>query len=143
MIDAATQERFWRKVDRRGDSACWPWMACKNRKGYGHFTLTGGKHIGAHRASFLIAGGEIPPGLTLDHLCRNPACVNPAHLEPVTTQENTLRGLSYPTHCKRGHLLAGENAKPRAGSEKQRACRQCGNLRTAKWRAKKKDASNG
>lgn len=83
------EERFWPKVDRRGDSECWPWLAYLNRNGYGQFV--GGGEVLAHRFAYVLLVGPIPTGLTLDHLCFNPGCVNPAHLEPVTRSENAKR----------------------------------------------------
>ena len=62
-----------------------------------------------HRAIYEKFVGPIPDGLTIDHLCRNRLCVNPAHLEPVTLAANVLRGESLPaknarkTHCPKGH----------------------------------------
>jgi hypothetical protein len=74
--------------------------------------------------------------LTLDHLCRNKACVNPAHLEPVTNRENVLRGVGLSaenarkTHCKRGHPLSGDNVVVSKGGRKRR-CVACERLRDA------------
>jgi hypothetical protein len=70
-------------------TGCWEWVAAKSRSGYGYL---GRKR--AHRAVYSLYRGSIPDGLVLDHLCRNTCCVNPDHLEPVTTAENTRRGLS-------------------------------------------------
>lgn len=90
-------------------------MGRKNDKhGYGrigHFD----KNFLTHRLSFEYFNGPIEPGLHLDHLCRNPSCCNPSHLEPVTNQENQMRGLSpwainaRKTHCKRGHEFTEAN----------------------------------
>ena len=73
--------------------------------------------------------GPIPEGLTLDHLCRVRACVNPAHLEPVTLRENTLRSPSAPTainarktECLRGHAFTPENTWVHRS---RRCCREC------------------
>jgi len=76
--------------------ACWIWQGAKNDRGYGQIRMHG-KAIYAHRAMYEIHVGPIAKGLELDHLCREPACVNPAHLEPVTHRENIRRGLNCKT----------------------------------------------
>lgn len=110
------------------DSDCWDWQATLDRHGYGTFYLAG-RNVPAHRASFLLHGHTIPLGLELDHLCRNRACVNPSHLEPVTRRVNTLRG-EAPTasawregRCKNGHPRTPENTYVR--NERSRQCRIC------------------
>ena len=72
------------------------WTASRNYRGYGQVKIRG-KMVGAHRVSFLWHHGEIPDGLELDHLCRNTACVNPSHLEPVTGTENKRRSIEVIT----------------------------------------------
>lgn len=82
-------DRFWDKVNKTDD--CWLWLGARHNQGYGHFRLNG-KIEKAHRVSYRFVVGDIPKGLQLDHLCKNVACVNPYHLEPVTNRENTSRG---------------------------------------------------
>lgn len=131
------RERFEAKYIPVTESGCWIWIGYIDksiRGGYGRFALNG-RAKRAHRVAYELYRGEIPAGMTLDHLCRVRCCVNPDHLEVVTMDENRSRGMSPSAqharraHCLRGHLLTAENTWMR--SDGGRRCRQC-----------KRDASN-
>jgi hypothetical protein len=111
------------KIDFSPD--CWLWMGAVQSRGYGSVVI-GGKGWLAHRAVYTYLVGDIPDGLTLDHLCLVKRCVNPNHLEPVTAVENKRRQTAAQTHCKRGHWLAGDNL--RINGNGHRSCRQCATL---------------
>jgi hypothetical protein len=72
------------------DGHCWLWTGGHNADGYGKFQFCG-RGTPAHRVAYMHWKGEIPFGYVVDHLCSNPRCVNPEHLEPVTHQENIAR----------------------------------------------------
>lgn len=74
------------------ETGCWIWQRARDGKGYGLTKCGGRKNCRAHRISYERHRGPIPEGMDLDHLCRNPPCVNPDHLEPVTHAENIRRG---------------------------------------------------
>jgi hypothetical protein len=123
-------DRFWAKVDRRAPDECWPWLASTLPSGYGQIRR-GSTTAYAHRVAYELERGPIPYGLVLDHHCRTPACVNPAHLEPVTHRENCARGmapgqiLARAGVCKRGHQL-----RPgRHPCGKRHACLECRRIR--------------
>src|SRR5215213_157251 len=70
---ATEADRFWAKVN--ADGVCWEWSASTAGGGYGWF-LTPEGSVPAHRWTWEHLVGPIPEGLQLDHLCRNPPCVN-------------------------------------------------------------------
>jgi len=103
--DERLPPRFWAKVriasvpaHRPDLGPCWEWTACRDRCGYGRFSI-GSRRDGnrrlvqAHRFVYETLIGPIPGGLESDHLCRNYPCVNAAHLEPVTHTLNVQRGI--------------------------------------------------
>jgi len=122
-------ERFLRKI-KIVESGCWEWQGKTTSFGYGCMGLNK-KLIYVHRFAYEHYIGSIPQGLQIDHLCRNPKCANPAHLEAVTASENVLRSTaptvsakrnSSKTHCPYGHQYSSENTYH---YHNQRFCRQC------------------
>lgn len=127
--DAEIVARFWSKVERVPFTTCWLWNGTMNPDGYGFFNVAQRKMVRAHRFAYKLMVGPIPGGLQLDHLCRERSCVNPAHLEPVTTGENTRRGVgrtatnARKTACKRGHPFTPENTYLSGGLRECRICK--------------------
>ena len=80
-------ERFWEKVDKKGPDECWLWTAGKDGDGYGRMRIKG-THIRAHRVSWEIHHGPIPPGMHVLHQCDTPGCANPIHLYLGTNTDN-------------------------------------------------------
>lgn len=120
-------DRFWPKVEKT--PTCWVWTAGKRHGGYGQFNVGDGRNVRAHVFAYELLVGPVPEGLELDHLCRNPACVNPDHLEPVPHRVNILRGCgpvpenSLKTRCVNGHAYTPQNTYIRPDG--YRDCRAC------------------
>jgi hypothetical protein len=117
-------------------TGCWNYTRRLNKGGYGYATTSKfgsiqDKYI--HRIMYRFLIGPIPDGFHIDHLCRNRACGNPLHMEPVTAAVNVMRGLgpcaqnASKTHCSKGHQLEGHNLiwKKRPGRKLYRTCRMC------------------
>jgi hypothetical protein len=143
------QERFLAKFVIGGPNECWPWLASKIGTGYGELQGGHGKKVLAHRFSYEHFVGPIPDGLVIDHLCRNPPCVNPRHLEPVPMAVNTARGIlpeviqekkKQRTHCARGHPFFGDNL--RLDRHGNRCCRACATLLGNRWKVANRERIN-
>jgi hypothetical protein len=133
------EELFWARVDASGD--CWLWTGPIDPNGYGGRIKSGGKMDSPHRWAYRLLVGPIPEDMTIDHLCRVHACVNPDHLDPVTQYENNMRGYGQgalnvaKTHCPRGHPYDEANTY-RHPHAQRRSCRIC--LKTASVNRAKK-----
>lgn len=108
---------------------CWIWQGSLLNSGYGLFTDENGKAITAHRWAYKYFKGNIPAGYVVDHICRNPACVYPKHLQAITQSDNIKRSLlvkarSARTHCKHGHEFTPENTRYVKG-QRGRRCAKC------------------
>ena len=125
--------RYWAMVEKT--ESCWLWKGCKDRDGYGLFTIgtraNKNKHtVKAHRFAYETEVAPIAKGKELDHLCRVRACVNPVHLEPISHLTNVQRGIpwcSMKTHCPQNHPYDDANTRWYRG---MRYCRAC---RTLRW----------
>lgn len=124
-------DRFLAKIVD-GPLGCWDWTGHVKPNGYGQVKV-GGRPQYAHRVAYTLTRGPIPDGLVIDHLCRRRHCVNPDHLDVVTTRTNILRGVSpaarraRQTHCARGHEF--DDATTYVAPNGTRHCRRCAALR--------------
>lgn len=131
-LTASQIVKFYSNVAVDSERGCQVWQGNLNNGGYGILNIDR-KQYRAHRVSYVIKNGEHEEGLVLDHLCRNRACVNPDHLEPVTTRTNVLRGEgisamnALKSHCPRGHAMIDANRITDTVGTHGRACRSCDN----------------
>jgi hypothetical protein len=121
------EERLLRWTEPEPNSNCWIWTGAQHGKGYG-IVHRENRSKSPHREAYELFVGPIPPGMEIDHRCRVRLCVNPAHLEAVTHQENCARGnlgqaKLRNTTCPRGH--AYDAVIMRKGQVVGRACRAC------------------
>lgn len=140
-IPRATRLRFARRVaDIDGAmNDCWLWPLSTTKTGYGQlgWQVSGRRsHVLAHRVAYALYCGPIPDGMTVDHLCRTRACVNPAHLRLLTNAANARdNGMAHRTHCPQGHPYSGANLY--VSPKGHRFCRACHRVTNANWYRKR------
>lgn len=148
-IHGPAEDRFNYNIDRDGPikdpqlGKCWVWTKSTDKKGYARFRDNDGKTVAVHRWSYSHFVGPIPEGMVIDHLCFNPPCANPRHLEPVTNKVNLVeRGRTNVAYlnslkraCRSGHPLTPDNVyleKAKHGS-----VRRCKSCRRAMYRSRR------
>jgi hypothetical protein len=148
-------DRVWTRVGAAGPDECWLWLGAIGPRGYPTPIPLARRPDGSRvvrtpaQLAWQTTIGPIPAGLTIDHLCRTPACVNPHHLELVTREENTRRrdlpqrfppvnpAVPQPvaadagrTHCRRGHEYAVLGWYTNGAGK--RTCAECSRMRNRK-----------
>jgi len=151
MRGASLEAQYRAKVDQRGPNECWPWKAFVSPDGYGKFNRSPVGQL-AHRYSWFLRYGPIPPGFVVDHTCHDPAectggkacphrqCQNPRHMTLVRPVRNGAEGRrrmpnSDVTHCPAGHPYSPENtlwSTRRSTGREYRQCRACARERARK-----------
>jgi hypothetical protein len=126
---------------------CWIWQGTTRSNGYG-VTVYKGKQTTTHRVAYEIANNTtLPKDMEVDHICNERGCINPAHLEAVSHEENMRRGAERRTVCRNGHEWNKANTyttqvkRKQGGLRMQRYCRLCRAKHQADLRARR--ASNG
>jgi len=147
FLDSTQELSLWKRIYGNyvvANSGCWEWTGNNKKDDYGYSYLSlnfkGKKNLtlGVYRAMYALIHGLPAKGLHLDHLCRNVNCINPKHLEPVTTQENQKRSPvsittvnSSKTHCLNGHEFNEQNTYIPPKRQNRRECRTCKRQRSA------------
>lgn len=136
-------ERIRTRITHDPVTDCWNWTGGVAGQGYGTvYDHTRQGKVYVHRAMYERFIGPIPPGLTIDHLCKNKRCANPAHMEVVTRGENARRGSGADwqrrkTTCPRGHAY---DAVRKGHGILSRFCRRCYRAQMREFYQRRKDA---
>jgi len=139
---AALTQRLLRSssVEDRGfETPCWIWGLYCDPQGYARMKVNGRPGL-AHRYAYEDVVGPVPAGCELDHLCRQPSCVNPDHLEAVTHAENVRRGWpAQKAHCAHGHPYDEANTYFRPNG--RRDCRACTAERQRRYQQRRREVA--
>jgi len=144
--DTRLPESVWTWIFPEPNTGCWLWGRGVNSRGYGTISFGGRPGMVVHRFVYETLIQQCPKELVLDHLCRQPPCCNPDHLEPVTMRTNLLRGVGFSalnaakTKCVNGHAF--DEANTHITKQGRRSCRACHRIREAARRFRLAEAAS-
>lgn len=140
-----TIQSMFERTSPEPNSGCWLWLGHLNHGGYARVSFRG-KGRQAHRVILWLMGRSIESGQEVDHLCKNPSCINPDHLEVVSRRVNIERsnGITklntLKTHCPKGHPYTKDNLRA-FGKRPWRGCKACHRERETIRREQRKVAA--
>lgn len=137
-VNGRSPRHLWFKD---GETGCWVWVARLDKDGYGLIDLDN-RTIRAHRWMYAQHAGDIPEGMTVDHICFVRSCVNPDHLRLLSHAENArMQRSALKTHCVHGHEYTDANTYLRRDGG--RDCRACIRDRAKKYQSRKSACGKG
>lgn len=120
------EDKFWARVDVKGQNDCWNWRGSTTKAGYAR-TQLGKKNmerwgfkspfVYAYRIAYRLHHGSIDHALSVDHLCHNPKCCNPAHLRQCTQAENARRKWFHVLETRPAHLKGPEKFRSQVSKD--------------------------
>lgn len=144
-VDGPLPDRIWNRITVNSETGCWESTLSLNAQGYTQVRWKG-RTMRLHRLIYTHLVGPVPLDIHLDHLCRNRACCNPRHIEPVSGRENVMRGDGFAsvnankTHCPRDHEYDARNTYH--DSTGARRCRQCARLTQNERRRQRRNTND-
>jgi hypothetical protein len=82
--------RLLTKCQGNGNGSCWTWTGAVDPDGYPKMFYAGANRF-AHRLSYALFNGALPPKQTVHHKCGNRSCINPDHLSLLSHESNCSR----------------------------------------------------
>ena len=90
-MDAEVPAKYADRIVVDEETGCWLWQGHITEKGYGRAPKVKGVRRGkAHRFMWRLLIGPVPTGCVLHHTCHVHHCVNPSHMQLLSSQDHSI-----------------------------------------------------